>query len=412
MTAVGSYLNETKVNNIKLDVTYEFINMKAGTYISPEKIQEILKKLGFEIISHNSSLMTLKVPSWRASKDVSIKEDIAEEVIRIYGYDNIAVAPLGANSGISTRNTNRQLRDLSLNYWKSEKWNEVYNYSFTNTALDAAIGYSDMTDSVAIQNAFNVEYTHMRRSLSVRLFDNIAKNRNIQENLRFYEIGKVYSKEQSHTATVTELLQNIDIKPYGELPRIAGASTADTIESLRRSLESYLIETIGYVPPLHQSNSLPFLHPGVSGEYREGESVFISFGRVHPATAEAFDIPADTLYWEADIGLLLSHFELKETRVAPISRFQSIPRELSFVMDELVHTGPIALTIESHHPWISGVTVGSIYRDETRLGSGKKSVNFVFSLTSHEHTISDDEALKLQNEIIETMKQKGCEIHS
>ena len=428
VTAIGSYLNETRVNHITLDVTYEFINMKAGTYISPEKIQEILKKLGFEIIYHNSSLMTLKVPSWRASKDVSIKEDIAEEVIRIYGYDNVAVAPLGANSGISTRNTNRQLRDLSLNYWKSEKWNEVYNYSFTNTALDAAIGYSDMTDSVAIQNAFNVEYTHMRRSLSVRLFDNIAKNRNIQENLRFYEIGKVYGKEQSHTDTVTELLQNIDIKPYGELPRIAGASTADTIESLRRSLESYLIETIGYLPPLHQASTsgdcdtlsptsfvptiLPFLHPGVSGEYREGESVFISIGREHPATAEAFDIPADTLYWEADIGLLLSHFELKETRVAPISRFQSIPRELSFVMDELVHTGSIALTIESHHPWISGVIVGSIYRDETRLGSGKKSVNFVFSLTSHEHTISDDEALRLQTEIIETMKQKGCEIRS
>ena len=283
-----------------------------------------------------------------------------------------------------------------------------------------------MTDSVAIQNAFNVEYTHMRRSLSVRLFDNIAKNRNIEHTLRFYEIGKVYSKDQSYTTTVTEFLKEINTKPYGELPRIAGVSTADTIESLRRSLETYLIETIGYLPPLHQSSGpialhpanllsyqstiLPFLHPGVSGEYREGESVFISFGRVHPATAEAFDIPADTLYWEADIGLLLSHFELKENRVAPISRFQSIPRELSFVMDELVHTGPIALTIESHHPWISGVTVGSIYRDDTRLGSGKKSVNFVFSLTSHEHTISDDEALSLQNEIIETMKQKGCEI--
>ena len=78
-----------------------------------------------------------------------------------------------------------------------------------------------MTDSVAIQNAFNVEYTHMRRSLSVRLFDNIAKNRNIENTLRFYEIGRIYSKDQSHTNAVTELLKNIDKKPYGELPRIA-----------------------------------------------------------------------------------------------------------------------------------------------------------------------------------------------
>lgn len=100
----------------------------------------------------------------------------------------------------------------------------------------------------------------------------------------------------------------------------------------------------------------------------------------------------------------MSRFVERETRIAPISRFQSIPRELSFVMDETIHTGPIALAIESHHPWISGVYVGSIYRDETRLGAGKKSVNFVFTLCSHEHTISDDEALALQKGIIETMK--------
>ncbi|MBC7498778.1 phenylalanine--tRNA ligase subunit beta [Candidatus Gracilibacteria bacterium] len=411
VTAVGSYLNETKVNHITIDVTYEFIDNKAGACIPHETVNKILTSLGFAFKTDDLKL-TITVPSWRASKDISIKEDIAEEVIRIYGYDNIAVAPLGANSGISTRNTNRQLSNISLDYWKSQNWNEVYNYSFTNTALDATIGYDDMSDSVGIQNAFNVEYTHMRRSLSVRLFDNIAKNRNISNTLRFYEIGRVYGKNLAHTRVVSDLLSDIDIKPYGELPMIAGVSTADTVESLRRSLETYLIETIGYLPPLHQSNSLPYLHPGVSGEYREGESIFIRFGQVHPATAEAFDIPPETLYWEADIGLLLSHFEERETRVAPISRFQSIPRELSFVMDELTHTGPIALTIESHHPWISGVTVASIYRDEVRLGKDCKSVNFVFSLTSHEHTISDDEALVIQVDIIEKMKTMGCEIRS
>lgn len=81
-------------------------------------------------------------------------------------------------------------------------------------------------------------------------------------------------------------------------------------------------------------------------------------------------------------------------------------------MDESIHTGPIAQDIESFHPWISGVYVGSIYRDETKLGTNKKSVNFVFSLCSHEHTITDIEALDIQNNIIETMKEKGCHIRS
>ena len=101
-----------------------------------------------------------------------------------------------------------------------------------------------MSDSVGIQNAFNVDYTHMRRSLSVRLFDNIAKNRNIDGMLRFFEIGKVYSKNGGYSNTVTDFLKYIDKKPYGELLMIAGVTTADTIESLRQSLETYLIETI------------------------------------------------------------------------------------------------------------------------------------------------------------------------
>ena len=117
VTAVGSYLNEEKVKHITLDVSYEFINMKAGTVIPQKKIENILESLGFTFTIHNSQF-TIQIPSWRASKDISIKEDIAEEVIRIYGYDNIAVAPLGANSGINTRNTNKQLRDISLDYWK------------------------------------------------------------------------------------------------------------------------------------------------------------------------------------------------------------------------------------------------------------------------------------------------------
>ena len=78
-----------------------------------------------------------------------------------------------------------------------------------------------MTDAVGIQNAFNVEHTHMRRSLSVRLFDNIAKNRNIQSDLRCFEIGKVYHKDNEYSETISNLLKSTGESPYGEIPMIA-----------------------------------------------------------------------------------------------------------------------------------------------------------------------------------------------
>lgn len=82
-----------------------------------ERVHEILEKLGFELISHNSSLITLKVPSWRASKDISIKEDIAEEVIRIYGYDNIRLSPLTSEFSISSKNREKSLRNSTLAFF-------------------------------------------------------------------------------------------------------------------------------------------------------------------------------------------------------------------------------------------------------------------------------------------------------
>ncbi len=413
ITGIGSYRDNNQVNHIEIDLSYDFVDMKAGISIPHKVVNTILDNLGFICIPQDWYL-SITIPSWRASKDISIKEDIAEEIIRIYGYHNIPIQSLWVNTGIIKQNQNKSLKDESLNFWKHQNWNEVYNYSFSNQELDTCIWYTNMDNAVGIQNAFNVEYTHMRRSLSVRLFDNIAKNRNISNLLRFFEIGKIYTTKNTYTDTIDSFLRNVNQTPYGETIVIAGVTTSDTLESLRKSLESYLIEIIGYVPPLHQDSIdiLPFLHPWISGEYREWENVFIRFGCIHPASAESLDIPAKTLYWEADFWLLLSHKVNKEIRVSPISRYQSIPRELNFVMDENVHTGTIALEIESQHPWISSVYVGSIYRDDTKLGNNKKSVNFVFSLQSHEHTISDDEALDLQNKIIETMKQKNCLIRS
>jgi phenylalanyl-tRNA synthetase beta chain len=117
VTAHGSYLDESQVKNITLEVSYEFINTKAGIRIPEEKVNAILTSLGFTYTIHNSQL-TITVPSWRASKDVSIREDIAEEVIRIYGYDNIPLSPLTSEFSISSKNTEKSLRNSTLVFFQ------------------------------------------------------------------------------------------------------------------------------------------------------------------------------------------------------------------------------------------------------------------------------------------------------
>lgn len=113
-----------------------------------------------------------------------------------------------------------------------------------------------------------------------------------------------------------------------------------------------------------------------------------------------------------DFDTIKQHYIDKDTRFHPISRYQTIQRELNFLADSRTPTGDIAHIINAVHPWIDDVIVDSIYEDEMKIGSGKKSVNFSFVLSNHEATISDGEALEVQNMVIETLAKHGYELRS
>ena len=192
-TENSSYLDESRVNHISIHVEYDFINMKAGVAIPREEVDAILERLGFQFRGENSEL-TIEVPSWRASKDINIREDIAEEVARVYGYDQIPHAPLSADFRIAKKNVEIELRNLSNRHFSERGWHEVYNYSFTNELLESKIGYRNLENMVSIQNAFNEEYTHMVRSLAPRLFLGVSHNQKYSERFGFFEIAKVFHK--------------------------------------------------------------------------------------------------------------------------------------------------------------------------------------------------------------------------
>lgn len=164
--------------------------------------------------------MVVTVPSHRASKDISIAEDIAEEIIRVIGYDEIPLIPLPVGKGIISKNQDKSLRDNTLSHFMSAKWHEVYTYSFTSESLDTKILLPNMEDAVKVRNAFNEEYTHMRRSLAPRLLESASENLKHREAFSFFEIGKIYTKNP-FTDIDNSLLQKIAIKPFPEKKIIA-----------------------------------------------------------------------------------------------------------------------------------------------------------------------------------------------
>ena len=393
------YIDEAQVNHNEITVEYNFINTKIGFPVAPENIQAILSRLGF-VWKDTGTTIHITVPSWRASKDVSIKEDIVEEISRVIGYGNIPSLPLPLGHSIIAKNFDSTLRDITLDHLKNAWWNEVYTYSFTSKNLDQKARLDDIENAIAIKNAFNEEYTHMRRSLAPRLFMAAWENLKYAEEFGFFEIGKVYTKNSTQT-NHSPFLSTIDIKPFPEKKIIAWVLIGKELESLRKTLESYLKKTLGYLPPVHTGTSLPLIHPGISGTYREEDTLLAQFWVIHPEVAHAFHIPENTLYFEIDFREIEERYKNKDTRFHTISRYQTIPRELNFILEKHTPTGDVARIIDSIHPWITDVYVDSVFEDEIKVGKDKKSVNFAFTLSNHEATISDEDALHVQNSIIE-----------
>lgn len=211
-----SYVDAQSVRNIEISVSHDFLTKKIGMQIATDTVYAILGRLGFDIIAKNDDIFTVRVPSWRSTKDINIPEDIVEEVGRVYGYDHVPLDPLDAKLDINTKNYELLLRESTLLFFRDTEWNEVYNYSFTNAKLDEALGYSGMESAVGIQNAFNESYTHMRRSLATHLFENIRDNLKYSKKLRFFELGKVYNKDIPPSAILAPLLGNLEKKPFSE----------------------------------------------------------------------------------------------------------------------------------------------------------------------------------------------------
>lgn len=264
------YLTENYNKNISVIIPKNLISKKAGIEIPEEKIFEILTNLGFQvekidILSNfkdaivelfvdkpENDAYQVFVPSWRATKDISIAEDIVEEILRVYGYENIPAIPLSGDFTIQEKNREKALYDELLAYFSHKNFSEIYNYSFTNTPLQEKFLQKNHDHLIAIQNAYTEDFTHMRDSLAPRLFASINANLRHSDHLQFFEMGKIYAKNISHDQKLKNLLSTQESLSYPEKLMIGGVSTADDIASLRAILDTFFAKIFTKNPIISQ----------------------------------------------------------------------------------------------------------------------------------------------------------------
>ena len=374
-----------------IELRLEWLGRKLGRAIEPAEVRRILLRLEFGVAEPRPGVFSVSVPSWRATKDVSMADDLVEEVGRMVGYDSIVpVAPLVA-AAVPPANTERkfqhEVRDLLVDLG----FTEVYSYSFVSEEAVRAFGF-DPAAHVRVANPISSDQALMRASLLPGLWRNIQESSKHREAFRIFEIGlEIHKRGQGLPEEVPHLAAAAFAR-QGD-----GAAGLDEIrhaaECLMPGAQAQPAAAASYEHPARAANI-----------FWKGERVGRVF-ELHPSLVETGR--AAVLDLDLDHVRSLAAAELRYT---PIRRYPSTAFDLSVIAGSREHAGELQRKVRSFAgPLVESIEFLRQYSG-TPLEAGQKSVSFRLTAGSPERTLSNDETSAIRARIIDGMRSLGYEL--
>ncbi|MBI4587015.1 MAG: phenylalanine--tRNA ligase subunit beta [Planctomycetes bacterium] len=402
----------------------EFISHRLGSAIGAGEVKDILTWLGFKIEERgekkpkgSKKRWTITVPSWRATRDVSIKEDLVEEVGRIYGYGRIVPSapswPVVAPAVNERRQFERQVKSfLSLHGGLAE----VFTYSMVGLKHCLAFGL-DPEAHLKLKNPTSEELDRLRREIIPIHLEKARDNLRFFDRFGFFEVGRIYLKDPKAMARPAQPVRPAPSEPPLENTRIAGllAFPEKCRENFyqARHLVLALAEFLGLerpeIAPMERARS--WMHPKAAAELRAGGQPAGGFYRIHPGTLRQLEIEGDVLAFDLDFDRLFEAVR-RETRYKRLPRFPAVPFDVAVLVPERTPAGDLLPLIrQAAGPALEQVEVFDVY-EEAGLPPGKKSIAYHLVFRSEDHTLTEKDIGPLQNAVIQALAGAGYPLRS
>ena len=383
--------------NPKSEVTVEFmpeqINSRLGTDIQSESMIDILEKLGF-IVDKESGKYAVKVPSWR--NDVTMWEDLSEEVARIYGYDNIpSTLPIGETSQ-GHQSDIQNFVDKIKSVLVSLGMNEELSFSFTNPTMFDKINLpqdNKLRKAVPIMNPLTDDYPLLRTTMISSIMENVARNYSRKnEDVRLFEIAPVfYPKALPITEQPIETLKLAGVIMGRREPKGWNQNSNEVDFYDMKGIVEELFSKIEIDKYTVEVGEHFAMHPGKTAVFKKGKEILATVGELHPAVANAFDIPKKICIFEADIATLMK-YTAKNFKYEQLPKYPAITRDLAILVDKTVAAGEIEKIITKNGgKYFNNVTLFDVYTGD-RISTDKKSLAFNIKFQSTDRTLTDEEA--------------------
>ena len=361
-----------------------WLNRKIGRDVPAEQVISILTSLGFEVTGTYPKL-SVTVPSWRATKDVSGPDDLVEEVGRMIGYETIPPVPPAVLSTVPPDSPQRLYLRRVRNTVAAQGFTEVYNYSFLSDEQATHLGFPP-ADLVRVLNPIAQNQSLMRSSLLPGIYANIVENRKHLASFRLFEIGREIHKRPE--PALPEEIQHLAMAIYGE---------EDALLELKRVAQC-LAKDVQVRPAIGRQ----FEHPRRTADVLCGGVVVGRLFELHPSYLEGASRAA---VLDLDLSKLAEH-EFLPSRYAAPQKYPSSAFDLSVIARPQELVGDLTRRMQV----LAGPLLEQIAYVRQYAKSDTKSVTFRFTLNSPERTLSSDEVTLVRTTIIDGMRGLGYDL--
>ena len=388
-------LPEDKILNVTSQSIFELL----GVDIREDKMVEILNSLGLET-TVKDGMLTTRVPSIR--DDIEGRADLAEEVMRIYGYDHIVGTPMRGDVVRGTKLPNRIKSDKLKAMLCGMGCYEIATYSFisSNAADTLLLDENDeRRNAIKLINPLGDEYSTMRTQLVTSMLTVLATNINRKITAgRFFEESKRFVAKSMPITEQPDELPTLCIGIYGK---------DEDFFSLKGIIEE--IMTLFGAHTQYKRSNEPYLHPGRQALVLANNTPAAVLGEVHPRVAENYDIEQRVYVAEIKMDVLYG-INKRKTTYKPLPKFPAVERDFAMLCDADIPVGDLEKAIVSGGGrLLERVELFDVYQG-SQIPEGKKSVAYSVWLRSADSTLTDAQIDEVSGKIIAKLEKLGAEL--
>ncbi|NBC08793.1 MAG: phenylalanine--tRNA ligase subunit beta [Bacteroidetes bacterium] len=392
------------VSPAHVTVNYQHVNRLIGVEIPKETLHSILAALEMEIVKDSAESFTVAVPTNKT--DVTREADVIEEILRIYGYNEVPInEQVRTSLNVAPQPDPNLLRDKIGDLLAAQGFHEMMALSLSRSQYYQAF-YTSLPKEqlVYVNNTSNVQLDIMRPDMLFSGLEAILHNQNRQQNrLKLFEFGRTYQHGDNKIDEQQHLSLFLAGDRYAEswLDNRKGEADYYTLKAfVEQVLSRFGLN--GYQETAIKDEDFSF-----GMQYHRGPQILVRFGKVNSKLAKAMDIRGSVFYADFRWDALVKSRRKHKVAFEELNKYPTVRRDLALVIDNSVKFNDIvAVARKAGKKLIKDINLFDVYENEAQLGAGKKSYAISFTFENPEKTLKDKEVDKVVNKLIAEYESK------